>query len=220
MRRAGIRTLPRSILIIVLTVWMGQFLCARKVYSAGRVEDLRLFRCGGWLRAEIRALDLLDPRTTSTIESGFPGTCVYRVVLEDRTGRAVAQRYVAQSLRVDFWENRYRLEGPDGTRTFPGLAPADSALSHLASCAVCPVTQLRSGEEYRLVVLIAVRPLAPADREHLSRYVTRNRGLDNEDVTLDLEAIFARVFGAPEEDGGVIRHAGPFLRVADLPEEP
>lgn len=214
----GLKGLPRSVLIIGLAMWAGQVLAVGRVFGAGRVEELRLFRSQGWLRAEIRALDLLDPPTTSTIESGYPGTCAYRVFLEDRTGRVVSEQYIPRSLRRELWEFRYVLEDPDGTRTFAELAVADSAISHVPSCAVCPVAGLRPGEEYRLVVVIDVRPLGPADQERFSGHLTR--GSDDHGPPLDLGAILKRIFGGRQESETVVRHVGPFIRVTDLPEEP
>lgn len=220
MRRGGIRGSRRPWLIIGFAVWAGQLLGGGRVFGAARIEDARLFRSQGWLRADIRGLDLLDPATTSTIESGYPGTCAYYVFLEDRTGRMVSEQYVLRSLSRVLWEISYVLEDPDGARTFPALAVADSAISHLPGCAVCPETRLRDGEEYRLVVVIDVRPVGPEDRQHFSGYLTRGPGTDNEYDQVNLGAMLTRVFGTPQESERVVRHVGPFIRVADLPEGP
>ena len=40
---------------------------------------------------------------------------------------AVSERFIARRLGLDLWENHYLLEDPDETRTFSGLAWADSA---------------------------------------------------------------------------------------------
>lgn len=220
MHSSGIMCSPRSWFIISIAVCAGQLVGGGQVFGAARIEDARLFRSRRWLRAEIRGLDLLDPATTSTIESGYPGTCAYYVFLEDRAGRIVSEQHILRSLSRELWEIRYVLEDPDGARMFPGLAVADSAISHLPSCAVCPVTRLRSGEEYRLVVVIDVRPIGPEDRRHFSGYLTHDNSSENEDAPVNLGAMLTRVFGTPQESERVIRHVGPFIRVADLPEEP
>ena len=220
MRRTGIRGSPRSLLIIGLAVLAGQLLGGGRVFSAARIEDARLYRTQGWVRADIRGLDLLDPQTTSTIESGYPGTCAYYVFLEDLAGRMISEQYVLRSLSRVLWEISYVLVDPDGERTFPALAVADSAISHLPACAVCPVTRLRDAEEYRLVVVIDVRPVGPEDRRQFSNYLTHDTSDGDEDAPVNLGAMLTRIFGTPQESERVIRHVGPFIRVADLPEGP
>jgi hypothetical protein len=214
MRRRWDGSLP-WLLLLGLTV------LGARVFGEGSITDLRLFRTREWLRAEVRARGLLDKRTTLTIESGLPGTCLYLLRLEDRSGRLVAERFVQRSLRFDLWENRYLLESAEGTLALPTLAAADSAISHLEGCEVCPLSRLRPGDEYHLVLQIAVRPLAPEDRERLSHYVRRNSAGGREEVAVDLSALF---FGRVMEEKGssrqVLRQAGPFFRTTDLMEEP
>ncbi len=199
---------------------VGLILIGREAFAAGAITDLRLFRRQDLVRAEVRATGLLDERTTLTVESGLPGTCLYLFRLEDRAGRAVAERYLELSLRFDLWENRYLLQSGDGTIALPTLAAADSALSYLPGAEICPLSRLRSGDEYRLVLQIAVRPLAPEDRERLSTYVNRNSAGGREEVAVDLGALFGRVMEEKEGARQVVRQASPFFRATDLPEAP
>ena len=199
---------------------LGLALLAAPAFGQGRVTELLLFRMGESLRADVRAQDLLDERTTQTIESGLPGSCVYLLRLEDRSGRLVAERYVERSLRFDVWENRYDLESAEETLALPTLAAADSVISRLANCDLGPLSRLRPEEEYQLTLQIAVRPLGPEDRERFSRYVSRNSAGGGEDVALDLSGLFGH---ATEETGSsrqVIARSSPFFRAGDLREAP
>lgn len=186
----------------------------------GLVTDLRLSCDGGWLHAEVRARDLLDERTRLTIESGLPGTCLFQLRLEDRTGRPIEERYVERTLRFDLWENRYLLEEGDEPRALPTREAADSAFSHVADCRLVALSRLLSNGEYRVVVQIAVRPLAPEDRQRLSRYVSRTSAGGGEEVALDLGVVFGRILGEKSSSRPTVRHVGPFFRVADLPGQP
>jgi len=196
------------------------FLWAATVLAEGRIAALHLFRSGEWIKAEVRAQHLLDERTRLTVESGLPGTCLYQLRLEDASGQAVVERYQELSLRLDLWENRYLLQEDDETRAWPSLAAADSALSHLANYALCPLSALQSGGEYHVVVQIAVRPLAPEDRRRLSRYVSRNSAAGSEEVALDLGALFSHILGEKGGSRRLIRYEGPPFRAADLKEGP
>ena len=199
---------------------LGLILLGSEAFAAGTVTDLRLFRDQDAVRAEVRATGLLDQRTALTIESGLPGTCLYLFRLEDRAGRTVAERYLEFSLRFDLWESRYLLRNGEETLALPTLAAADSAISHLPGAEVCPLSRLRPGDEYRLVLQIAVRPLAPEDRERLSRYVSRNSAGGREEVAVDLSALFGRVMEEKESSRQIVRQMSPFFHTADLPEAP
>jgi hypothetical protein len=196
---------------------LGLAFLAAPAFGQGSVTALLLFRTGESLRADVRANDLLDERTRETIESGLPGSCVYLLRLEDRSGRLVAERFVERSLRFDVWESRYLLEDAEETLALPTLAAADSAVSRLASCDLCPLSRLRSEEEYQLLLQIAVGPLAIDDRERLFGYASRNSS-GGEEVDLDLIGLF----GHGEKDKGssrqVIERASPFFRTGDLRE--
>jgi hypothetical protein len=199
---------------------LGLLFLAAPAFGQGSVTELLLFRTGESLRADVRAYDLLDERTTLTIESGLPGSCVYLLRLEDRSGRLVAERYVERSLHFDVWENRYVLESAEETLALPTLAAADSVISHLANCDLGPLSRLRPEEEYQLTLQIAVRPLGPEDRERFSRYVSRNSSGGGEEIAFDLSALL----GHAEEEKGtsrqVIGRASPFFRAGDLREAP
>lgn len=217
MRRSLIRS--RAWLLVGIAIFLGG---ARPAASAGtgQITDLRPFRAGGSLCVEIRARDLLDERTRLTIESGLPGTCLYLLRVEDRGGRAVLERFVERTLRFDLWENRFLLEDERGARALPSRAAADSAFSHLADCALGPLSRLHSGQEYRVVVQIAVRPLAPEDRRRLSGYVSRTSGGGGEEVALDLSVVFRGVLGGKGRAKPSVQHAGPYFRIDQVPEGP
>jgi hypothetical protein len=186
----------------------------------GSVTELLLFRNSESLRTEVCAQDLLDERTTLTIESGLPGTCVYRLRLEDRSGGLVAERWVERSLRFDLWENRYVLESEEGTLALPTLAAADSAISRLVNCDLCPLSQLRSTEEYRVILQIAVRPLGTERKKRLSRYVNRASAGGDGAIALDLNALFGHVMAETESSRPVIGRVSPFFRAGDLEVTP
>ena len=198
---------------------LGLACLAVPAFGQGSVTELLLFRTGESLRADVRARDLLDERTTLTVESGVPGTCAYLLRLEDRSSRLVAERYVERSLRFDVWEKKYLLESAEETLALPTLAAADSVISRLANCDLCPFSRLRPEEEYQLIVQIAVRPLAPDGRERLFGYASRNSS-GGEEVAFDLSGLF----GHTEEEKGssrqVIGRASPFFRAGDLKEAP
>lgn len=206
-------------MLAVVTIGL---LAARPTAAAavGQITELRLFRSGGALHAEVRSRDLLDERTRSTIESGLPGTGLYLFRVEDRAGRAVAEIVVERTLRFDLWENRFLLEGEEATRALQSSAEADSAFSHLADCVLGPLHRLQPGTEYRVVVQIAVRPLAPEDRRRLSRYVSRTSGGGGEEVALDLSVVFGRILGEKSKARPSVQHTGPYFRVDELPEGP
>ena len=199
--------------------------------AQGSVTELLVFRTGESLCVEVRAHDLLDERTTWTIDSGLPGTCVYLLRLEDRSGRLVAQRYVERSLRYDLFKNLYLLEsGGDSlalptlaaadSLALPTLAAADSAISRLVSCDLCPVSRLGFTEEYTLTLQIAVQSFAPDDRVDLSRYVGSNSAGDTEDDAVDLATLLGRSVPARERARQVIGRTSPFFRAGDLREAP
>jgi hypothetical protein len=193
---------------------------ATPALSQGSVTELAVFRTGESVRAEVRARDLLDERTTQTIKSGLPGTCVYLLRLEDRSGHLVTERFVQRSLRFEVWDKRYVLESEEETLALPTLAAADSAFSRLSGCELCPLSLLRSTEEYQLILRIAVRPLAPEARENLSGYVSQNSADESAGLALDLSARFGRAMEEKGSSRQVIGHASPFFRAGDLREAP
>jgi hypothetical protein len=204
------------LLLCLFRALPGQAADAR---PAGRIVELRLFRSGGSLCALVRARDLLDERTRSTVESGLPGTCIYHILLQEQNGRKTAERVVERTLRFDLWNNRYLLEEEADVRTYAMQAEADSALERLSRCDLCPLSRLRGEVEYRVVVRVAVRPLAPEDRERLSRYVSRTSG-GGEEVAFDVGAVFDHLLGGSARALPVIEQIGPPFRLDDLPEAP
>lgn len=188
--------------------------------GAGQVTDLSLFRAEGWLRASVRARDLLDDRTRSTIQSGLPGTCIYQILVQDEAGRPVAEQYIELTLRYDLWENVYILEDVAGPHPFRTLASADSALSHRPDCGLASITSLQSSASYRVLVRVAVRPLAPEDRRRLSKYVSRTSGGGREEVAFDLSGVFKHILGEKERSRPVIEHIGPLFRIDAIKEAP
>jgi hypothetical protein len=211
LRRAGG---PRCLLAL------GLACLAVPAFGQGTITDLLLFRTRDSLRAEVRAQNLLNKRTTTTIESGLPGSCVYLLRLQDRSGRPVAERYVEWNLRYDMWLGGYLLEGAEDTLALPTLAAADSAISRLANYDLCPVSRLQSGEEYQLVLQIAVRPLASGDRKHLFRFASHGGDADDAGITFDLNRIFGHALEEEEGSRQIIGRASPFFRAGDLKEAP
>lgn len=198
---------------------LGMALLAAPAFGQGSVTELFLYRTGESLRAEVRAHDLLDERTMQTIESGFPGVCLYLLRLEDRSGRLVAERSVERSLRYDPWKDHYLLTSEDDSLALPTLAAADSAISCLANCDLCPTSLLRSTEEYQLSLQIAVKPLASDRGGGLFGHVS-DRGADPDGVAFDLQALFGRAAQEKSVSGQVIGRSSPFFRAADLREAP
>ena len=168
----------------------------------------------------MRAQDLLDERTTLTVESGLFGVCVYWLRLEDRSGGLVAERWVERSLWFDMWENLYVLASEEGTLGLPTLAAADSAISRLVNYDLCPLSQLQSTEEYRLTLQVAAGPLGTERKKRLSRYVNRASAGGDGAISLDLDALFGHVMGETESPRPVIGRVSEFFRAGDLRETP
>ncbi len=190
------------------------------VAPAGEVTGADVYRQGDRLLVDVMAADLLDERTTMTVDSGLPGTCVYHLRIEDRQHRAVVDQWVEMSLRLDLWEGVYLLEGTGAPRSFPTLAAADSAWSRIRGHGLVAIDRLQAGAEYRLKIGLAVQPLAPEDRERLSRYVSRNSGGAGEEVALDVGKVFSRLFRGSGGDASVESHVGEFFRLEDLEVRP
>ncbi len=168
--------------------------------SAVEMAKLTPYRQAGRLLVNLEARQLLDAPTASTIDSGLPGTCVYRLGLESLEGSVIKEHLLTFSLRLDLWENLYILDGPGGQTSFSSLAAADSAWSRLRDIDICGLDRLTADEEYRLRVQILVQPLGPEQRARLSHYVSSNSGRNRDELALDLGAIFGRLMGGG--DGG------------------
>jgi len=213
MSRSPIR-IYRSISILVAIV------ITSVVSGAGTVEQLRPFRHQGRLFVEIKASDMLDRHTASTIDSGLPGTCVYHILIEDANQALVAERYLDLNLRLDLWENQYLLDGPTGLISFNSLAAADSAWSHLPGVDLCDIEQLAPDQSYRIQVQIAVKPLAPEDQARLSHYVSNNSGRNREELALNLGALFGQLLGSRNSDQTQTNRVGPFFIRQELEQQP
>jgi len=207
---------PPARLIPALLAVMALSLVWVVLVSAGQVTEVDIYQRGDQLQVDVVATDLLDQRTSMTIESGLPGTCVYGLRLEDDEQQPVVERWVEMSLRFDLWENIYRLDGLGGPRSFTTLAAADSAWSRIEVPGFCAAARLRSDASYRLILTIAVQPLAPEDRERLSRYVSRNSGGGGEELALDVGKVLARLFRGTGNGKRSGLHVGEFFRLGDL----
>jgi hypothetical protein len=186
--------------------------------SAGRIAEARLHVTGGTVRVDLRALELLDPRTASTIDSGLPGTCVFGLQIESRR-EIVVEQFIEQHLRLDLWENIYLLRRGIAEQRFSSLASADSAWSHLKDVELVRRSVLLPERQYRLVVQVAVRPLAAEDRERMSRYVKKHSGSGSEELSLDLGALFSGMFGRGNQEQ-VVRFETGWFRPSELEVRP
>ncbi|MFH1843037.1 MAG: hypothetical protein ABIF77_07490 [bacterium] len=198
-------------------VWL---LVAVSAQAGGIVEVIHIYRQAGQVRLELRAREILDRRTASTVDSGLPGTCVYHLQLLDEAEQVVVEFFLELTLQLDLWENRYLLDCPSGRHVFPSLAAADSAWSHLIGIDLCPEPRLAPDLGYRLQVQIAVQPLAPEVRKRLSRYVSSNSSRNREELALDLGAVFGRILGGDGPDNDNVRFVSPWFRIGDLEERP
>jgi hypothetical protein len=177
----------------------GVFL-AGAIVRAAEIDRARPLECGPWLCAEVRARNLLDAHTRSTIESGLPGTCVYRISLHEQDGPRIAERVLALILRFDVWNERYELQilGSEAPKEeplmqrFTSLAAADSAWSHVAAARVVRRDRLRPERRYQLRIEALVQPLAAEDRERLSRYVREQSAGTHNDFLIDVGALLWR----------------------------
>jgi hypothetical protein len=194
-------------------------LLATPAFGRGVITELRLYRTGESLRTDVTAQDLLDERTAQTINSGLPGVCVYVLRLEDRAGRPAVERHVERSLSFDAWKERYLLTSANGSFVLPTLAAADSAISRLANYELCPVSRLRSSDEYRLFLQIAVLPLASDDGVTLTGYVSDRTG-DAEGPALDLNVLFGHAVQDSTIARRIIERTSPFFHAADLRDTP
>lgn len=204
--------------------WLAALAIAVAAGSADpepRVDELAVTVRGDTLRVSIRASDLLDERTELTIDSGLPGTCVYAIRLEDAASEAVAESYVERTLQLDLWENEYLLTEAGRIARFVEKAAADSAWSRVDGHPLGTVTGLSGTEPYRVVVALAVEPLAAEARQRLTRYIRRNSGGATNEMVLDLGAVVSRVFGggtANAADASAVAVTVTF-RVDDLRRE-
>lgn len=197
-------------------------LAVHPALGGGEIRELTPFLHQGNLCIDLVARGLMDERTAMTIDSGLPGTCAFYIRLEDSAEGVVSERVVEKTLRFDLWENRYVLEVEDSRDFFPSMASADSAFFGLDRFALAPESRLRLDQEYRVLVVVDVRPLAQEDRERLRRYVSRNSSTSGsgEELVLDLGAVLSRLFGKPSRRQDTLVHETPYFRPANLEVEP
>jgi len=207
---------PNPIARLVCLACLLTVSASGSLLADGVVEEVRSYQRAPWLLAELRVRDLLDERTSSTIDSGLPGTCVYHIRLEDDSANVVDERFLEMSLRHDLWENHYLLDGPGGLSTFPSIAEADSAWSHLRDVVICATKRLDPTKRYRIQVEVAVQPLGPTERERLSKYVSGSSSQRNGEVALDVGAFLGRLLANSSGSEDFVRFTGPYFQIGDL----
>lgn len=210
---------PRCVVRLRWFLPLGLALLAAPAFGQGSVSELIVFRAGDSVRAEVRAHHLLDRRTTETIQSGFSGVCLYLLRLADRSGRVVAERSVERSLSYDAWKGCYLLQSENDVLALSTLAAADSAISLLTNCELCPTSRLDLAVEYQLSLRIAVQPLASDRAAGLSGH-DRALTADGDGAALNLNTLFGRTDRAPSASGPVLGRSSLFFRAADLKEAP
>jgi hypothetical protein len=188
------------------------------VANAAEIVELRSWRDGAWLVADVRAVAVLDERTRSTIESGLPGTLGLFVILEEEGVGTVAQRVVQRSLELDLWGGTALLREGEREHSFYGLAAADSAWSRFDSLKLVRWAELAPDRRYRVSVGLRVRPLGAEDRERVSRWVSRREDGGRRDVSLDVGGLLRHFMGraAADDDRDAVRDRTEFFRLADL----
>jgi hypothetical protein len=126
---------------------------------------------------------------------------------------------VERSLRYDAWTGCYLLQGESDSLALPTRAAADSAISRLANCDLCPTSRLDPTEDYQVSLQIAVRPLASDGVQSLAGDDS-DRIVDANGVAFDLKALFGGAGREGSVPGTVLGRCGPFFRAADLREAP
>lgn len=204
--------------------WVSAFLVAALVAglagvglaAEGRIVELAPRRDGGWLSVDLRATDLLDARTRSTVESGLPGSCELRLVLEREGRGAVAHRSVRRQLELDLWEEVVWLRGEEVERSFSSLAAADSAWSRFRGLRLKAWSELVADARYRVVARLEVRPLGADERAEMSRWVSRREDQDRRETSFDLGGLLHHfVGGASGREEGLVRRTD-FFRPAEI----
>jgi len=168
--------------------------------TAAELTDVHPWRADGCVVVDVRARDLLDPSTRSTVEAGLPGTLSLSLVLEQEDGEALAERVLQRDLELDIWEGGATLRDDEGSRGFASLAAADSAWANFDALRLAPLHSLSSSERYRVRVRIWVRPLGAEDRRRIARWVSRTESGDRRDVRLDVGQLLQHFVGEREDD--------------------
>lgn len=194
--------------------------CALPAASAEIVE-VRPWRQDQWLVVNVRATDLLDARTRSTVESGLPGSLGLDLFVEEEGVGVVAESAVQRSLELDLWEGTVQLRESSLTKILPSLAAADSAWSSFEALRLIPWDVLSAEGRYRIHVQLRVRPLGVDDRERVARWVSRSDDGNRRDVRLDVGKLLRHLVGGERSptEAGVTRSQSAFFRPLDLLRE-
>lgn len=181
---------------------------------AGRIVDATPHLADGWIAVDVRARDLLDDRTRSTVESGLPGSCRLLVELRDASDRLAARRAVERVLEFDLWEGIARVRDGRGETVFGSIAAADSAWSRFLSIRIAPVSRLDATRPYRVFLRVEVESFGSEERARVSRYVSDTADGERREVAFDLGRLVGELVGSDDEDDEVWR--GPSFVPAEL----
>lgn len=184
------------------------------------VVDTSVYGREGWLYADIQFRDILDARTTSTVDSGLSGVCLYEVqVLDDRDQEVGWSRWQFH-LEHDLWEDRYLVRGVEGEWALPSLAAMDSLCSDIDARRLAPLSKLQADREYRLVIKVVAQPLADEDRARLSSFISRRDHRDREELDFDLGSIFGSLFTGGDGRRTALDYTGRGFRPRALEQRP
>jgi hypothetical protein len=195
MRALGVGTTAAGILALWTTTALAE----------ARVERVVVYRDGGWLACDVAATGLLDARVRSTVESGLPGSCVYRLVLSREGDGELARVLWATSLQLDLWSERFLLTDPREARQFDAWQSADSALAHPRGLRLVQLEGLPRDRALRVSVDVLVEPLGPAERARLARYVSESSAAGADEFAVDIGGLLGRFLG--RKGGGAAAHA-------------
>ena len=191
------------------------------VASAARVVSATPRRVDGWLVVDVHAVDLLDERTRSTVESGLPGSCVLLVELRDSADAVAATHAIERSLALDLWENVVRLTEGGSERVFTALDTADSAWSRFDAVRLRRWGSLNSGATYQLHVSVHVQPLGSEERERVSRWVSQSDEGERREFAIDVGGLVRRfVKGSSSESDASVWKSAPFTLQTFVESEP
>ena len=203
--------------VLLALVLLGLVLPVR----AGRVVEVTPHRDDAWVAVAVRADDLLDERTRSTVESGLPGSFRLLVELRDATDRVTARRAIERVLEFDLWEDVARVREGLDERVFPSIDAADAAWSRFGSIRLAPFASLDTNARYRVLLRVEVESFGREERERVSRYVSDSERGERREVALDLGRLFGELVGDDDGNDRVWR-GEPFVPAAldTLPAPP
>jgi hypothetical protein len=167
------------------------------------ILDASVFASGGLLAGELACSGIFTDRIAGTIQSGLPAVVelLYRLVTkEDKT---VSRGLHAYGLRYDVSENRYFVEGDDGTEQFATFEGMTGAIEHLHDIAIIPLARLDRGTAYAVQFRIAVHPLHGMEAQRITGWVSEQMRNDTGDSwrenVLNLNELIQHFF-APDAD--------------------